>query len=410
MSTPTGKPFDPFDLSAYAPKRARARSILARPSFEEDDCQPLGDQHDEVADAVAADDSAPVFAARAAYAEETLRPSAFDLDAAAAERAETAADVAAVPAAGEHDGDLARLASSVRFVRKEAGLASEQRADREDSRRDSGARERLPRVAQLKPVSGLGPLDLDGPRARPEQFINGVRVPPSLAPDRLRRPRPLRQRRDHLRGPLRVLLASAIATPIAYYFSVANPAATAEPGTGSSLASFAARLVASAEYPLAKDKLRPEEAQAYDAVVASRNMLVTQPPAVAAPAPLAAARPAPVPLEAVLPPEPAPEQAAAASPVRALDAETVKLLLQQGEQLVAGGDLVSARQVYRRAAEGGNAAAALALGATYDPAVLARIGMPGIGADVEKARGWYEKAREFGSADAPRRIETLANR
>jgi TPR repeat protein len=96
--------------------------------------------------------------------------------------------------------------------------------------------------------------------------------------------------------------------------------------------------------------------------------------------------------------------------MRALDPESIKLLLQQGEQFVASGDLASARLVFRRAAEAGDAAAALALGATYDPVVLAKIGVRGMGADVEKARSWYEKAKDFGSPDAPRRLETLANR
>jgi TPR repeat protein len=50
------------------------------------------------------------------------------------------------------------------------------------------------------------------------------------------------------------------------------------------------------------------------------------------------------------------------------------------------------------------------LGATYDPVVLAKIGVRGMGADIEKARGWYEKAKEYGSPDAPRRLEMLANR
>src|SRR5258708_39958913 len=35
MSPPSGKPFDPFDLSPYAPKRARERS--AQPAVERDD-------------------------------------------------------------------------------------------------------------------------------------------------------------------------------------------------------------------------------------------------------------------------------------------------------------------------------------------------------------------------------------
>jgi TPR repeat protein len=34
----------------------------------------------------------------------------------------------------------------------------------------------------------------------------------------------------------------------------------------------------------------------------------------------------------------------------------------------------------------------------------------GIEANVEKARSWYQKARDFGSAEAPRRLEMLANR
>src|SRR5260221_11541784 len=77
---------------------------------------------------------------------------------------------------------------------------------------------------------------------------------------------------------------------------------------------------------------------------------------------------------------------------------------------MASGDPVTARLVFRRAAEAGNAAAALALGATFDPAVLAKIGVRGMGADIEKARSWYEKAKEFGSPDPPRRLEMPANR
>jgi len=37
-------------------------------------------------------------------------------------------------------------------------------------------------------------------------------------------------------------------------------------------------------------------------------------------------------------------------------------------------------------------------------------GVLGMGADVTKARGWYEKAKEYGSREAPHRLELLANR
>ena len=86
------------------------------------------------------------------------------------------------------------------------------------------------------------------------------------------------------------------------------------------------------------------------------------------------------------------------------------MLIRQGEQFVAAGDLVTARVVFQRAAEAGDPTAALAMGATYDPIVLSKLGVRGFGADLEKARSWYVRAREFGSSEAPRRLEMLANR
>jgi len=60
--------------------------------------------------------------------------------------------------------------------------------------------------------------------------------------------------------------------------------------------------------------------------------------------------------------------------------------------LIAAGDVATARVVLQRAAEAGNAGAAMALGATYDPNVLAKLGVVGVKPDAEKARSWYEKA------------------
>jgi len=96
--------------------------------------------------------------------------------------------------------------------------------------------------------------------------------------------------------------------------------------------------------------------------------------------------------------------------IRVLDPEEIKLFTKQGEQFAEAGDFVTARTLFQRAAEAGDAAAALALGATYDPNVLAKVGAVGIGADVEKARRWYQKAASLGAPDAKRRLELLANR
>jgi TPR repeat protein len=114
-------------------------------------------------------------------------------------------------------------------------------------------------------------------------------------------------------------------------------------------------------------------------------------------------RAAPPPQVAERTPQPAPQ-------TRTLDPAEVDVLVKQGQQFVAAGDFVTARLVFQRAAEAGNAAAALALGASYDPVVLSRLGVRGVDADVGKARAWYQKAKEFGAPDADRRLSTLANR
>jgi TPR repeat protein len=100
----------------------------------------------------------------------------------------------------------------------------------------------------------------------------------------------------------------------------------------------------------------------------------------------------------------------ASTAVRTLDPEDIKLLTKKGEQFIAAGDLATARLVFRRASEAGDATATLAMGATYDPIVLAKLGVLGMSADVGKARSWYEKAKELGSSEASRRLELLASR
>ncbi len=63
-----------------------------------------------------------------------------------------------------------------------------------------------------------------------------------------------------------------------------------------------------------------------------------------------------------------------------------------------------------RATNAGDAAAAVAVGATYDPIVLTDRGVLGDAADLAKARSWYERAKEMGSPEGPRRLDMLANR
>lgn len=100
----------------------------------------------------------------------------------------------------------------------------------------------------------------------------------------------------------------------------------------------------------------------------------------------------------------------AARTARRIDSAEVAALIKRGEDYIAARDLASARLVLQRAAESGDARAALTLAGTYDPNVIERLGIRGVAADIRLALVWYGKARDFGSPEAPRRLELLASR
>lgn len=94
---------------------------------------------------------------------------------------------------------------------------------------------------------------------------------------------------------------------------------------------------------------------------------------------------------------------------RQLSAEEIATLLKRGEELFKTGDLAAARLLLQRAAEAHDPVGALALATTYDPNVLEELGVRGVAGDAAAARAWYEKAKEYGSREAPRRLELLAS-
>ncbi len=93
-----------------------------------------------------------------------------------------------------------------------------------------------------------------------------------------------------------------------------------------------------------------------------------------------------------------------------LDPSEITSLLERADSLIASGDLAASRLVLRRAAEAGDARAAMTLAGTYDPAVLEKLGVHGVVPDVVMARGWYEKAKQFGATEATQRLEQLASK
>jgi hypothetical protein len=149
--------------------------------------------------------------------------------------------------------------------------------------------------------------------------------------------------------------------------------------------------------------------------------------AAAPPAPAETARaatpPAPLPAEPALAAAPPPAAAAPAvkapvitAPVSvtppatpsARDRDEIDALLVRARTYLSDGDVAAARLVLRRAAERDDPQAALALGGTYDPIVLKRLGIINFHADPAQAREWYRRAAELGSPDAALRLEQLA--
>jgi hypothetical protein len=112
----------------------------------------------------------------------------------------------------------------------------------------------------------------------------------------------------------------------------------------------------------------------------------------------------------------APRAAAVAEPtipgdaIHQLDPDEIASSLRRADALIASGDLAAARLVLRRAADAGDARAAMMLAETYDHAILEKLGVHGIMPDLAMARGWYEKAKKFGATEATQRLELLASK
>jgi len=128
-------------------------------------------------------------------------------------------------------------------------------------------------------------------------------------------------------------------------------------------------------------------------------------------------RVAAVPAKADLPPA-VPARAVPADPpappappppiLRSLDQAEIEMLVKRSEALIAQGDIAAARLMLTRAAEAGDARAALVLAGTFDADILRKLGVLGVAGDAAQARIWYAKAAEYGSGEASRRLEQLA--
>jgi len=93
--------------------------------------------------------------------------------------------------------------------------------------------------------------------------------------------------------------------------------------------------------------------------------------------------------------------------VRSGEEDRVKDLMAHGQKMIDVGYFAGARAYYERAAEAGSGEAALAVGATYDPAFIAALGVQGIKPDPEAAQTWYARAGALGLVDHETKLEGL---
>jgi hypothetical protein len=407
MSTPLEKPPGPIDLSAYALQKARERAVAEQYPSATDDHSPLSPYAPkrtrerggpgQEARTVIDRDAPDICPGDARDGGEDIPKLAFERAAEFSVDPESAVPLqpAPEPDSGRHvtraaeppdasanDYDLDRLEASLRWLQRQEAATRLARANQPPPRRTSTL------------------LDARDRRLSGERFVERFGSPISLEPERLAPPP-----RRSLRAPLGILVASMLAASAIYYFFVAGWAPSSTPGPAPQMASVSSR--AAALTPTFPDRAErpPVVARGDDAAASAQHEPFSQP---TAPPPAQSSESET--LAMLQPVTPSAEAMPPRQADRTLDPAEIELLMQQGEQFIAAGDLVTARIVFQRAAQAHDATAALALAATYDPTVLSKLGVVGMNADVEKARTWYQKAESLGSADAARRLRALANR
>jgi len=154
-------------------------------------------------------------------------------------------------------------------------------------------------------------------------------------------------------------------------------------------------------------------AQTGSASVAAASTAAVPPAPPAPPSPPAPVAAAPQQPQAIAPPPPAATAVATpqapAEPIRELSPNEIAALVRRAQELLANGDLQGARLLLTRAADAHDARAALLLAKTFDPTASRQFSAADAGPDVDQARNWYQRAREWGSPEAQRQLDALAS-
>jgi len=139
------------------------------------------------------------------------------------------------------------------------------------------------------------------------------------------------------------------------------------------------------------------------------------PPSPPAPPPLLPAASSPPqaatsPPPAAAPSPPEPQSTVTSSqppPTITLSQDEIASLMQRGRDLIAAGDVASARLVLTHLADAGVAEASFVLACTFDSSVLENLRVVGVKPDPAKALAWYSRAAEQGSMEAKQHLQAL---
>jgi hypothetical protein len=102
------------------------------------------------------------------------------------------------------------------------------------------------------------------------------------------------------------------------------------------------------------------------------------------------------------------EPIAPAPAVEAPPSAESAMMVRRGNELLAAGDIISARRFFERAAAAGDAAAACGVGKSFDPVFLREIGARGLSGDAASAIVWYNRAAAAGDREAQARLQRLS--
>ena len=229
--------------------------------------------------------------------------------------------------------------------------------------------------------------------------IMELRARPTLDPAAVPEP-PTRQRRSSAGVLARVAGAAGLAALAAFFMVGTAPLSLAVKAEGDAAPSLWIRLVGKNTRPVVAEPAAFMPAAA--PIGLAERFAGVEPPERAAPLPARAVQ------TVAIAPEPVVAQPSPPSS-RTLDQDEIAILYKRSQDLIAQGDIAGGRLLLTRAAEAGDARAALALGATYDVAVLGKLAVLGVAADAAKAKAWYAKAAELGSGEATKRLEVLAH-